>query len=54
MCYDLEAQEEKGGDGFSPKGWVVVEEVENGYGKTVYYGEYRVVDGHGNTVYAVA
>ena len=54
MCYDLETQEEKGGDGFSLKGRVIVEKVEDGYGKTIHYGEYGVVDGHGNTVYAVA
>ena len=34
MCYDLETQEEKGGDGLSPKGWVIVEKVEDGYCKT--------------------
>ena len=54
VCRDFEAQEKEGCDGFSGKGWVVVEEIEDGYGKPVYYGEYGVVDGHGNAIYAVA
>ena len=54
MCYDLEAQEEKSGDGFSRKGRVIVEKVENCYGKTIHYSEYGVVYRHRNAIYTVA